>query len=404
MNNRVTYQEAQQFVLKAVRPVGTEKVLLENSFRRVLAQDLTAAENVPAFDRSSYDGYAFRTADTADASAEHPVTLHILEEIAAGGLSTVPVTEGMAVRLMTGAPIPQGADAVCKYEDTVFTEEEVTLSFPVRPGNGIIHVGEDVQAGSVLAEVGSGIDAGILGLLAAQRAVRPEVFRVPVVGVLSTGSELIEADSAPEPGKICNTNRYTISAALDECGCRPKYLGIVEDSTEKVSAAIMQALKECDALVMTGGVSVGKYDYTMRAMEQAGAEILFNGVKMKPGMACTYGTLDGKLIAGLSGNPAASLTNFYVIAAPAFRKLCGQRLYMPEMVRVTLLNRFPKNSPETRILRGKLDLTEGTAGMRFSEDQGNMVLRSMAGSDVMAIVPAGSGPQEAGTVLDGFLL
>ena len=404
MREKVTYQEAQDLILNAVTPVGEEKVPLENSFRRVLAGDLIAAENVPAFNRSPYDGYAFRAEDTKEASPEHPVTLHILEEIAAGEVSHIPVTQGTAVRLMTGAPIPEGADAVCKYEDTVFTENEVTLSSSSKPGDNIIYAGEDVKAGSVLAHRGSRIDTGIIGMLAAQHVVQPEVFRIPVVGVLSTGSELIEPGETPEPGKISNTNRYTISAALEECGCRPEYLGIVGDSPDEIAVCITEALHHCDALVMTGGVSVGKYDYTMQAMEQAGAEILFNGVKMKPGMACTYAVLNGKLIAGLSGNPASSLTNFHVIAASAFRKLSGQDSYLSEKIQLTLLDRFPKKSPGTRFLRGTLDLTEGKAGIRLSEDQGNIILRSMAGSNVMAVVPAGSGPQEAGTVLEGFLI
>ena len=404
MKEKVTYQEAQSLILNVITQTGKEKVPLETSFRRVLAEDLIAAEDVPAFDRSPYDGYAFRAEDTKEASEGNPVTLHILEEIAAGEISHIPVTAGTAVRLMTGAPIPEGADAVCKYEDTVFTENEVTLHFQAKPGDNIIHAGEDVKAGAVLARKGSRIDTGIIGMLAAQHIVQPEVFRTPVVGVLSTGSELVEPGEVPEPGKISNTNRYTISAALEECECRPEYLGIVGDSPDRIAACIANALEYCDALVMTGGVSVGKYDYTMQAMEQAGAEILFNGVKMKPGMACTYGVLNGKLIAGLSGNPASSLTNFHVIAASAFRKLSGQEPYLPESIQVTLLDRFPKKSPGTRFLRGTLDLSEGKVGMRLSEDQGNIILRSMAGSNVIAVVPAGSGPQEAGTVLDAFLL
>ena len=406
MKNKVNYQEAQDLILSNAACVGTERISLENSFRRILAEDLIAAENVPAFDRSPYDGFAFRAVDTKGVSKEHTVTLRIVEEIAAGDVSHIPVTEGTAVRLMTGAPIPVGADAVCKFEDTLFTESEVTISSPAEPGENIIRTGEDVRAGSVLAEAGSRIDTGILGMLAAQRVVKPLVYRMPAVGVLSTGSELLEPEEAPEPGKICNTNRYTISAALEECGCRPIYLGISGDDPEMIAKAVREAFytQQCDALVMTGGVSVGKYDYTMQAMELAGAKILFNGVKMKPGMACTYGVLDGKLIAGLSGNPASSLTNFHAVAAPAFRKLCGQRNYEPVMIKVKLLDTFRKKSPGTRFLRGTLDLSEGEAGIRLSADQGNIILRSMAGSNVMAVVPAGSGPLEAGTILDAFLL
>ena len=176
------------------------------------------------------------------------------------------------------------------------------------------------------------------------------------------------------------------------------------DDPEKLAASIRETADSCDAVILTGGVSVGKYDYTMQAMEAAGAEILFNGVSMKPGMACTYGILNGKLLIGLSGNPASSITNFHVIAAPALRKLSGAGKYMPEMGSLTLRDPFPKKSPQDRFLRGTLDLSDGPAGIRFSKDQGNEILHSMIGTDVMAVIAAGSGPLEAGVILQGFLL
>ncbi|MBR2562389.1 MAG: molybdopterin molybdotransferase MoeA [Eubacterium sp.] len=421
MAEKISWQEAQTLVLQTVKTTGAESVSLEDSFGRVLAENLTAAENVPAFDRSPYDGYAFRAEDTEKASPENPVTLRIIEEIPAGSISHIPVTAGAAVRLMTGAPIPEGADVICKFEDTVFTETDVMLQKPYKSGDNIIRAGEDVRAGEILAETGARIDTGLLGLLAAQNRTRPHVYRVPVVGILSTGSELVEPGTEPGPGQILNTNRFTIGSEVRRCGCRAEYFGIAGDDPEKIAEKIRKILTTCDALVMTGGVSVGKYDYTMQAMELAGAEILFNGVKIKPGMACTYGACGGKLLAGLSGNPASSLTNFHVITAPALRRLSGfksvshpaqhsiagdkeQGSFLPEKVLLTVQNRFSKKSPQTRFLRGTLDLSGGKACIRLSEDQGNIILRSMAGSNVMAIVPAGSGPVEAGTVLEGFLI
>ena len=404
VKEKIPYQEAQRIVIGEIRPVGTEKVPLAACNGRVLAEDLTALEDVPAFDRSPYDGYAFRAEDIGNASPEHPVTLRIIEEIAAGDTSHIPVGPGTAVRLMTGAPLPEGADTIEKFEKTVFTENEVTFSEPVRTGSNVIRAGEDVRAGTILAQAGTVIDGALLGVLAAQNRVMPEVYHVPQVAILSTGNELVEPGSIPGPGKILNTNRYTIGAAVEDCGCHPVYQGITGDNPEKLAKAIAQALEQANALVLTGGVSVGKYDYTLEAMEQAGAVILFSGIRIKPGMACVYGVKDGKMIMGLSGNPASSLTNFHVAAAPALRKLCGQREYEYKTIRLTLWNRFPKKSPQTRFLRGILELADGKAGIRLSEDQGNVVLHSAVGSNVMAVVPAGSGPLEAGTILEGFLL
>ena len=398
----ISWEEARALACAAAVPVSKERVPLAQCFGRVLAEELRAASDVPPFDRSPYDGYAFRAADTEAASGEHPVTLRILEEIPAGGVPHVTVTEGTAVKLLTGAPIPPGADAVRMYEKTECTEEEVKLFSPAKTGENIIRAGEDVLAGTLLAAPGEVIDAGLLGSLAAQNVSMPLVFRRPLAALLSTGSELQEVGETLREGCIYNTNRYTIGAALAGCGCDVRYLGIAGDDPEKLLEYIREGISQCDALVLTGGVSAGDYDYTRRAMEAAGAEILFDGVGMKPGMACVYGTLGGKLIAGLSGNPASSLTNFHAVAAPAFRKLAGRQHYLPEELKVTLLDGFSKKSGGTRFLRGRLSLQDGTVGMRLSRDQGNVILRSVIGNDVMAVVPAGSGPLDKGTELTGF--
>ena len=404
MLKKPDYMKARELRLNAVLPVGTECVPLSKCGGRILANDLIAAENVPPFDRSPYDGYAFRAADTVGASKETPVELRVLEEIPAGAVPTVTVTPGTAVKLLTGAPIPEGADAVVMYEKTEFTERSVTLFAPMRPGENIVRTGEDVCKGAILAKCGDTIDPGIAGTLAAQGAAMPSVYRVPRVGIISTGSELTEADEVPGPGKIRNSNRYTLEAALSAIGCEPVWLGLAGDSAEEICALFKEGLARCDAVVSTGGVSVGDYDLTPDAMELAGAEMLFRGVDMKPGMACAYGVSNGKLLCGLSGNPASAITNFYAVALPALRKLAGRREYVPQEVSVTLSNGIGKKSPKTRFLRGRLELKDGTVCMALPKDQGNVVLSSTIGCNVMAVVPAGSGPLEAGTVLKGFLL
>lgn len=404
MRNDPDYVTARELLLAAVIPVGAERVPLSRCGGRILAQDLTAEENIPPFDRSPYDGYAFRAADTVGVSKEHPVTLRILEEIPAGSVPTVKVTEGTAVKLLTGAPIPPGADAVTKYEVTEFTGETVTLFTPAESGENIVRTGEDVRKGEILVRCGDVVDPGVAGTLAAQGTALPLVYRVPRIGIVSTGSELTEVEETPGPGKIRNSNRYTLETVLTAIGCEPVYLGLAGDSAEEICALLKKGLAECDAVISTGGVSVGDYDLTPDAMELAGAELLFRGVAMKPGMACAYGVCRGKLICGLSGNPASSLTNFYAVALPALRKLAGRRDYLPEEITVTLSNGFGKKSPATRFLRGRLELKDGTACMTVPKDQGNVVLSSTIGCNMMAVVPAGSGPLAAGTVLKGFLL
>lgn len=400
------YITARNLLLDAVNPVETEWTALSESGGRILAQDLIAAENIPPFDRSPYDGYAFRAADTADASKETPVTLRILEEVPAGAVPTITVTEGTAVKVLTGAPIPEGADAVTMYERTEFTKETVTIFSPSNSGDNIVYTGEDIRKGDILARRGNVIDPGIAGTLAAQGIAAPAVYRVPRVGILSTGSELVEANDVPGPGpgKIRNSNRHTFEAALKMLGCECIYLGIALDSKEEICALLKKGLAECDAIVSTGGVSVGDYDLTPDAMEQAGVQLLFRGVDMKPGMACVYGVYEGKIVCGLSGNPASSLTNFYAVALPALRKLMGHREPLPRQIKVTLTNGFGKKSPKERFLRGKLELNDGKVCMMLPKDQGNVVLSSTIGCNAMAVVPAGSGPVSAGAELEGFLL
>ena len=400
------YRTARSLLLDAVNTVGVEWTALSESAGRVLAQNLVAAESIPPFDRSAYDGYALRAADTAGASWETPVTLRILEEVTAGTVPTCNVTEGTAVKILTGAPIPHGADTVIKFELTKFTAETVTIFSPSCSGDNIVYTGEDVRKGVILARRGDVIDPGIAGMLSSQGIAMPTVYRVPKVGIMSTGSELVETNDVPCPrlGKIRNSNRHTLEASLRVLGCECSYLGIAGDSAEEICALLEKGLVECDAIVSTGGVSVGDYDLTPDAMEMAGVKTLFRGVDIKPGMACAYGVYNGKPVCGLSGNPASALTNFYAVALPALRKLMGHRKSLPEHVKVTLVNTFGKKSPKTRFLRGKLDLSDGKVCMSLPRKQGNAVLSSTIGCNVMAIVPEKSGPISAGTELEGFLI
>lgn len=404
MHTQISFSEARELILKDIQPCGTEPIPLAECFGRVLAQDITAIENIPPFDRSPYDGYAFRAEDTLSASLEFPVSLEILEEVPAGSMWTIPVTAGTCTKVLTGSPIPDGADTVIMFEKTEYTEKTIKIFSPQKAGSNIVHTGEDIVKGTVLAEAGTEIDAGTLGTLASQNIPAPLVYQQPRIGILSTGSELIPVGQPLLPGKIYDSNLYTLSAAVTKIGCIPVLYGIVKDNAEAISIALKRALQECDAVITTGGVSVGDYDLTPDAMEICGAEILFRGVAIKPGMACAYAVKSGKLICGLSGNPASSLTNFYAVALPALQKLCGKTTYFPNEIEVVLKNDFHKKSPCTRFLRGTADFSSGRVEMAVPKDQGNVVLSSTIGCDIMAIVPADSDKLPAGTILKGFLI
>ena len=404
MSKFISHTAGRDLLMNRIKPVLTETVSIDSLCGRVLAQDVTTKVNVPSFDRSPYDGYAFRAEDTADACKEHPVTLRILEEIPAGNVSHYPVTKGCAAKVLTGAPIPEGANAVIKFEQTEFTAEAVTIFTPCKKDSNIVKTGEDVKTGDILAQAGTKIDTGLAGTLASQNITSALVYRIPRIGILSTGTELLELGAECVPGKIYDSNRYMLNAAVQNMGFIPVLYGPAVDSTEDISALIKKGISECDALVITGGVSVGDYDLTPAAMDMAGAEILFRGVDMKPGMACAYGIYDGKPICGLSGNPASAITNFYAIAAPVLRKLSGQADCLPKEISVKLINGFHKKSPGTRFLRGILDLSDGTVRMIVPREQGNVVLSSTIGCNVIAMIPAGSDAIPDGAELKGFLI
>ena len=399
-----SWTEARDLLLQQASPVETELTPLSACAGRVLAFDLAAGSDVPPFDRSAYDGYALRSADVTQASPEHPVTLSLTETIPAGKVASLPVTPGHAAHLMTGAAIPVGADCVIMFEKTRFSETSVTLSAPLRPGDNIVRRGEDIREGSLLASCGTWIDAGLAGTLAAQGVGQVQVYRKPVIGLISTGSEVTEVGNPLTAGKIYNANRASLTALLEQEGCLVNYLGLAGDEAAAIGELITRGLRECDAVILTGGVSVGDWDVTPEAMTRSGVTLLVRGVSMKPGMACAYGTAGGKPVIGLSGNPASAVTNFCACVLPAVRRLCGRKDVLPRPVTASLVSGFRKGSPADRFLRGRLMLEDGTVRFAAAPDQGNVVLSSTIGCRAFLLIPAGSPPVPAGTTLSGFTI
>ncbi len=404
MRNGISWQEARDLLLSLTEATEEETLPLPECAGRVLAMDLEAAQDVPPFDRSAYDGYALRAEDVEKASETAPVTLRITETVPAGKVPLLEVTRGTAAHVMTGVKIPTGADCVIDFESTSFTRDTVTLTRPLKRGANIVRQGEDVRKGTLLAPKGTMIDAFLAGALASQGVSRVPVYRRPVIGLISTGSEVVEAGSPEAPGKIRNASRAAFEALLIREGCAACYLGLAGDDAGEIAGLITRGLTECDAVLLTGGVSVGDWDVTPEAMTLAGAELLVRGVAMKPGMACAYGTARGKLVLGLSGNPASALTNYCACVLPAVRKLGGRKDVLPVPFRAVLKDGFKKKSPSERLLRGKLTLSDGVVRFEASAAQGNAVLSSAVGCGAFAVIPAGSGPLEAGESLHGFML
>ena len=404
METNLNYRAASRLLLERAEPMEPVHVPLKEAAGRVLAEDVRAVGDVPPFRRSPFDGYAFRAADTLGASRDTPVTLEILEEIPAGSMGKRQVGQGKAVKILTGAPVPAGADAVVKFEDTEWTDRTVTIFSAFSAGENVVPQGEDVRAGDLLARAGTLIDSGLLGTLAAQNVTEPLVYGVPTVGIITTGSELIEPGETRTGGKIVNTNKYAFLAAVEKAGGVPRLYPTPGDDPEAIANLMDEALRACDLVITTGGVSVGDYDFTPDAMERAGAEMLIRTLFLKPGGASAYGIREGTLICGLSGNPASSLINFYAVVLPVLRRLRGLSQPGLREIPVVLGEDFPKKSPKTRLVRGTLDLSDGTATIHVTKGQGNGVLSSLIGCDLLAEIPAGSPELPAGTRLTAWVI
>ncbi len=401
---KLAWDEAVKLLLEKAVPLGTQEVYLGNAYGRVLAADVTALQNVPSFDRSPYDGYAFRASDTENASKENPVTLKVVEDLRAGQRPGLSVSEGTAVRLMTGAPLPEGADAICKYEDTVFTEETVTLMNSYKPLENVVMAGEDIKKGTLIGGRGDIIDAGFSGVLASLGMITVTVYKRPIAGIITTGDEIMpEGAYVDNACMIRDSNRHIMGAALRSIGFETVYLGHAKDSLEDIEGLIRNGAF-CDVIISTGGVSVGDYDLVPDAMQKAGYELFAGGVLMKPGMACAYGMREGKLMLALSGNPASSLTNLQCVCYPALKKLSGAKEYSHKLIKMKLGEDMKKGGGMVRFIRGRLEIEEGEAYLSAPKRQGNIVISSAAGCNAYGMIPVTGEPVNKGTLIDGFTI
>lgn len=404
MQKLISIDGALETLLPRISALDGESLPLFEAAGRVAFEEVRAGMSIPPFARSPYDGYAFRACDVKSASKEKPAVLRVVREMAAGSPAGSAIGPGEAVRLMTGAPVPPGADAVVKYEMTEFTKTSVSIFEPARPGQDVIPEGEDIEKGGLIAKKGERLDTAALGMLAAQGLDSVLVYRRPVVGILSTGSELAVQQEAIGDGKIYDSNRYSLGGACAALGLSVRFIGARVDTREGIAAGIREGLESCDALITTGGVSVGDYDFTAQAAQDAGVCLAVRNVNMKPGGTCAIGLRGEKPVFCLSGNPASSLIAFYVLAQPCLRKLCGLQKTANPMVSVRLAKAIKKPSPKPRLIRGELDLSGGAARLLPHEGQGNGVLRSMRGCDLIGLIPEGSPPLPEGESIMALLV
>jgi molybdopterin molybdotransferase len=321
-------EHAQDQILARIQPLGAETIPLTQAQGRILAQTVTAGRDLPAFDNSAMDGYAVRAEDLKEASASNPVQLQLIGSAAAGEVFSGTVSTGQCVRVFTGSVLPQGTDAVIMQEDTrVLPEgaEQPLMLDRVKPWENVRFRGEDVKSGTSVLESGSPLGAAQLAVLAALGAGEVPVGRRPVLGLLATGSELRDPGDPLLPGQIYESNRLSLAALAHQAGAAPKVYPLVPDDLAATVRALQIAFKECDAVVTSGGVSVGEKDLVKAAFQNMGGELDFWRIAVKPGKPFALGSYEAKFLFGLPGNPVSALVTFLLLVRPALLKLQGAR-------------------------------------------------------------------------------
>ncbi|MEJ2230656.1 MAG: molybdopterin molybdotransferase MoeA [Nitrospirales bacterium] len=405
MDQLTSLTSAQQTVLAAALTLGCEKVGLLDALGRVLGEDIIAPRSNPPWDNSAMDGFAVRWADIKQ---EHAITripeLKIIEDVAAGAVAAKTVGPGEAIRIMTGAPMPAGADTVVRVEYTEPSDTTVRImKSESGQGANIRPKGEDVIEGDCIIAKGTQLRSGEIGMLAILAKSFVLVYQRPRVAILSTGDELADLDESFDEHKIVNSNSYGIAAAVQESGGIPVLLGIAKDDPDSLKNKIRQGLT-CDILVLSGGVSMGDYDFTKPVFAELGADMNFWKLAIRPGQPVAFGKIQGKLAFGLPGNPVSSMVTFDQLVRPAMLKMGGHKKWERPVVKAIFQEKFSKHTDRRHFLRGILHEENGFLTVRTTGGQGSGILTSMVKANGFIDVPEEVETLNPGDLVDVQLL
>jgi molybdopterin molybdotransferase len=420
----IRVDEALDYILKRVAPLDSQPVHLTEALDRVLAEDVLSTTDIPPFANSAMDGYAVRSGDVTAAGPDTPVTLAVIGEVAAGALPDCPVQAGTAVRIMTGAPVPPGSDAVVPFEQTsegwpgrplpVPCADEagrplgsVEVYAAVRAGDNIREAGEDIRRGATVLTAGHVLRPPDIGILAALGRPQVQVVRQPRVAILATGDELVDVDQPVAPGKIRNSNEYTTLGLVERYGGVPVPLGIARDTVDDLTAKLCAGLAQrVDLFLTSAGVSVGDFDMVKNVLAAEG-EMHFWQVAMKPGKPLAFGTIQGVPLLGLPGNPVAAMVAFEVFARPAILKLGGHPSWEKPSVRA-ILDEDVRNSGRRHYMRARVrreaDGYHVTTRGSDVQVQGSGILSSLVWANGLLVVPEEVTFIRAGEGVDVWML
>jgi molybdopterin molybdotransferase len=399
----LTVVEAVAEISQGIQPRAIERVPLLDALGRVLAANAVAPYTLPQWDNSAMDGYAVRAADIEAATAEHPVALPVLGTVAAGAFANRSVGAGEAMRIMTGAPIPEGADTVVRVEDTDGGIERVAIRNARDAKKNIRPRGEDFREGTVVVAAGTPLGAAQLGVLASLGYRDVDTHRRPVVAIAGSGDELVDLDRFDEViagRKIVGSNRYTLDALVRQAGGIPKHLGNALDAPESLRAVLEQS-RGYDLLVTSAGASVGEFDYTRQVLESLGAELKFWRVRMRPGAPLGFGTLDGMPWIGLPGNPVSAMVTFELFARPVIRRMVGHNRLYRRPLSAVLEEPVTIGARLMHFLRAITRVRDdGLLAVRLTGPQGSGILTSMSQANALLVVPEDRSRVEAGERLN----
>lgn len=403
----ISVEEALAKVLSYVNLLETEEKPIRDGLGQVLAEDVTSPVDVPPRDNAAMDGYALKAADIRGAAPGAPRLLRVIATLPAGRVSRQAVKPGTAIRIMTGAPIPDGADTVVRFEDSDETQRkqvtrEIGILNEVKAGANIRRTGEDISQGKLVLGKGTVLRPQEIGVLASVGRSRVKVIRRPVVAILATGDELVEIDQELGPGQIYNSNSYGLAAQVKRYGGQPRMLGIARDRKHSLNAKIKKGLNS-DLLITSGGVSMGDYDLVKEILAQRG-EITFWQVRMKPGKPLAFGRIGKVPLLGLPGNPVSAMLSFEIFARPAIFKMMGKPLHSKPIIRA-ITDRPLENRDGRRVyVRARVEKSDDHYLARVTGAQGSGILTSMARANGLIIIPEDKETIAAGEVVRVIML
>ncbi len=395
--------DARRIVLQSLSPVPPETAQLRDLLHRIAAEDIVASDQIPPFDNSGMDGYALRASETAGSQGD--VVLQVQGEVFAGRPFPDTLHSGNAIRITTGAPIPPDADAVIEQELVKVRNGDIVVSAVVERGRNIRRRGEDVAAGAVVVKKGTRIGPAAMGVLASLGVETAKVHRRIRVGILATGNEVVEFNQKPKPGQIRNSNAVALEAMLKEDGHEAILLGTAEDRPDDLAQKISAGL-EADALITSGGVSVGQHDYMLKVLKDLEVELKFWKLNIKPGMPMAFGVAKAlKPIFALPGNPVSTLVTYRQFVRPGLERLAGvEQPGLPVRVQAILMEDLRKNDGKKHFVRGVFSSKGGRIEVRPTGSQSSAVLSSLSKANCLVILPEDVRNPVAGTAVEIELL